>query len=180
MNTMPTRRRLLQTGLAGGLLLAAAYALHKPLDRWGKRALVDQSPLASSLRLVLPALLPVLLAGALPTEPAARQAAVTRATDAVGIAIAQLSAATQREVAELFALLALPPTRIAVARLSRPWGEASEQELRAFLDGWRGSSLGLLRSGYLALHDLALGAWYADPATWAALGYPGPPKVTLT
>jgi hypothetical protein len=67
-----------------------------------------------------------------------------------------------------------------VARVQRPWGEASEAEVGAFLDGWRGSSLGLLRSGYHALHDLILGAWYADPATWAALGYPGPPKVTLT
>lgn len=174
-----TRRTWLKTGVAGGLLLAGAWAVHRPLDRLAKRALVAQAPLDSALRLVVPALVPVLLAGMLP-EPASgpeRQAAIRQATDGVATAVAALSAAAQREVAELFALLALPPTRIAVARLSAPWPEASEAQIRAFLDGWRGSSLGLLQSGYQALHDLVLGAWYADPAHWGAIGYAGPPQV---
>lgn len=33
----------------------------------------------------------------------------------------------------------------------------------------------LLKSGYAALHDLILGTWYAQPESWAAIGYPGPP-----
>jgi hypothetical protein len=33
-----------------------------------------------------------------------------------------------------------------------------------------------LRSAYQALHDLVLGAWYANPANWDAIGYPGPLK----
>lgn len=174
---MLTRRTWLKTGVAGALLLAGAAALHRPLDRWAKRGLVAQAPLDGALRLVVPALLPVMLAGVLPAEGPARQAALRSGTDGVATAVAALSAAAQQEVAELFALLALPPTRIAVARLSSPWPQASEDEVRAFLDGWRHSSLGLLRSGYQALHDLVLGAWYADPAHWQAIGYTGPPEV---
>jgi hypothetical protein len=26
------------------------------------------------------------------------------------------------------------------------------------------------------MHDLVLGAWYANPSNWAAIGYPGPLK----
>jgi len=174
---MLTRRTWLKTGIAGGLLLAGAAALHRPLDRWAKRGLVAQAPLDSALRLVVPALLPVMLAGVLPEQGPARQAALRGGTEGVATAVAALSAAAQQEVAELFALLALPPTRIAIARLSSPWPQASEAELRNFLDGWRHSPLGLLRSGYQALHDLLLGAWYADPAHWATIGYTGPPEV---
>jgi len=34
----------------------------------------------------------------------------------------------------------------------------------------------LLRIAYHALHDLVLGAWYAQPSNWVAIGYPGPIK----
>ena len=177
---MLSRRGLLKTGAAGALLLGAAWWLRQPIDRLGKQALVAQAPLAPSMALVLPALLPVVLAGALPQEPQARAAALQRAAQSVGVAVSQLSAATQREVAELFALLALAPTRIAVARVTSAWPQASEAEVQRFLDAWRHSPLDLLRSGYQALHDLILGAWYADPSTWPDLGYPGPPKLSLT
>jgi hypothetical protein len=29
------------------------------------------------------------------------------------------------------------------------------------------------------MHDLIIGAWYADPSTWEAIGYPGPIKELL-
>jgi hypothetical protein len=34
----------------------------------------------------------------------------------------------------------------------------------------------MLQSAYHALHDLIFGGWYADSASWAAIGYPGPLK----
>lgn len=174
---MPTRRTWLKTGLAGSLLLGAAWWLRQPLDRWGRAALVRGAPLEAAMDEVLPALLPLVLAGALPQEPAARQAALARGQAGVHTAVAALSAAAQREVAELFALLTLAPTRIALAGVRSPWAQASEAELRDFLEGWRHSSIGLLRSGYQALHDLMLGAWYADASQWGAIGYPGPPEI---
>ena len=92
-------------------------------------------------------------------------------------AIAGLSLATQKEIEELFDLLAFAPTRLLAAGLWSPWPEATPEAIGKFLQGWRFSRFNLLKSGYAALHDLVFGAWYARPDTWAAIGYPGPPKV---
>lgn len=174
---MPTRRQFIQTGLAGGALLGLAYLFQGHIDRLGKRTLVESFPLEGALRLVVGAVAPVVLAGALPASGAERQGALQRAVDGVAIAVSALSAPAQREISELFALLAFPPTRIAVAGMRLPWPDAAPEAVSSFLDNWRSSRIDLLKSGYLALHDLILGAWYADPSTWKAIGYPGPPRV---
>lgn len=171
---MFSRRQFIKTGIAGGLLLAAAALLQKPLDRAGKQALVAGNPLDPSLRTVIPAIAPVILQGAFPTD-ADRAAALERITKGVALAVGALSAASQKEVAELFALLAFAPTRIAVAGLTPAWDQAGVADIEGFLRRWQHSRLDLLKSGYQALHDLVLGAWYADPQSWAAIGYPGPP-----
>ena len=57
------------------------------------------------------------------------------------------------------------------------WRDASPAEVRRFLDRCRGSSTKLLRAAYDALHQLTFGAWYGNPASWAAIGYGGPPKL---
>ena len=44
------------------------------------------------------------------------------------------------------------------------------------MQDWRLHRFALLRTAYGALHDLSLGAWYAQPASWNAIGYPGPLK----
>jgi hypothetical protein len=174
---MLSRRTFLKTGIAGGVLLAAIAAFHEPLNRWTKKELVGRLQRAEARRAALTAIIPVMLQGALPTDAVERAAAVSGTVDAVGVAVAALGASAQEEVAELFALLMFAPTRIAVAGVLSPWDEASEADVAAFLSRWRTSRLDLLRSGYLALHDLVLGAWYADPAHWAAIGYPGPPQL---
>jgi hypothetical protein len=74
--------------------------------------------------------------------------------------------------------LALPPARLAIARVSEPWSQASEADVRACLDRFRGSSLTLLRSAYGALHQLTFAAWYGNEAAWSRIGYPGPPDLS--
>ena len=174
---MPGRRHFIKTGIIGGLLLAAAAYLQKPLDRAGKQALVAGNPLDASLRSVVRAIAPVILQGAFPASGAERAAALERITRGVALAVGALSAAAQKEVAELLALLALAPTRIAVAGVGAHWDQASVEDIEGFLRRWQTSRVDLLKSGYQALHDLVLGAWYADPMTWAAIGYPGPPAL---
>ena len=174
---MPTRRTFLKTGIIGGVLLTAIALLQKQLDRIGKRALVDAYPINNSHGRVVAAIVPVLLEGSLPLEANARMLAVKRTVDAVAVAIGSLSAASQKEVSELFALLVFPPARIALTGVSVPWEQAKDDEIAIFLLKWRNSPLDLLKSGYQALHDLVLGAWYADPAAWPDIGYPGPPTV---
>lgn len=174
---MPNRRTFLKTGLIGGALLATVAVLHKPLDRMGKRTLVEAHPIDRSLRRVVAAVGPVILAGTFPRDGAAREYSVNRIVTGVALAVSALGASTQKEVAELFALLDFAPTRVAVAGVGAPWDEAGEDEIERFLTKWCNSPVDLLKSGYMALHDLVLGAWYASPETWDGIGYPGPPPV---
>ena len=160
---MTTRREFLKTGVAGALLLNVAGC--------------TRTPAGESRAVVLAALIPVFLEGALPASGETRSELVTRTIAGVDKAIAGLSLATQSEIGELFALLSFAPTRMIVAGVWSPWPEAGADAIGKFLEGWRHSRFGLLNSGYAALHDLIFGAWYARPDTWTAIDYPGPPKV---
>jgi Gluconate 2-dehydrogenase subunit 3 len=42
------------------------------------------------------------------------------------------------------------------------------------LEGWRTSRLVLRRTGFQALRTLVHAAYYGNPVTWTAVGYPGP------
>ena len=92
-------------------------------------------------------------------------------------AVSGLSLPVQKEIAELFSLLTLAPTRRLLAGVAPVWQDAGVAEVSAFLESWRRSRFMLLQSAYAALHDLALGAWYARPERWEAIGYPGSPEV---
>ncbi|MBM3391975.1 MAG: hypothetical protein FJY34_08400 [Betaproteobacteria bacterium] len=173
---MITRRQFIKAGLVGGLALSAAGLFYSRSLKEAPAGAVPRG-LTFSEKAVVAALAPVILAGALPAAGEARARAIAQTVDGVGVAIAGLSAAAQKEIGELFALLDIAPARILLAGLWPRWEEASPAQIAAFLQGWRDSRLGLLRSGYAALHDLVLGAWYGNPETWDAIGYPGPPKI---
>lgn len=64
----------------------------------------------------------------------------------------------------LFGLRLTPFTQLAGADQDEVLGE------------WAHSRLALRRSGYTALRELVLAAYFVKPETWAAVGYPGPPK----
>ena len=159
---MTTRRQFLQTGLAGSLLLTVA-GCGAPGDK------------PTGRQTVIAALAPVILDGALPKEAEARRRAVAATVDGVERAITGLSLATQHEIGQLFDLLAFAPTRILVAGVWPAWDVALPEEIVTFLESWRHSRFDLLRTGYAGLHDLVLGAWYSQPDSWSAIGYPGPP-----
>ena len=161
---MITRRQFLKTGLAGGVLLNVA-ACTRPSENGGRTA-------------ILSALIPVVLAGALPAQASAAEPLIVRTIGGIEQTIVGLSLPAQKEIGELFDLLAFAPTRILAAGLWSPWPEATPEALAAFLESWRHSRFDLLKSGYAALHDIIFGAWYAHPDSWEAIGYPGPPEVS--
>lgn len=160
---MTTRREFLKTGIAGGLLLNIAAC--------------NRSPGSDSQTAILTALVPVFLAGALPADSSARDALIARTVAGVDKAIAGLAPAAQKEIGQLFDLLGFAPTRIITTAVWPDWPDASPQAIGSFLESWRHSRFALFRSAYAALHDLVFAAWYARPETWAAIAYPGPPKV---
>jgi len=173
---MLTRRQFIKAGIVGGAVLTAAGLFY---SRGLKEAPGPAVPhkLTSSERAIVGALVPAILAGVLPAAGEARVMAVAQTVDGVGVAIAGLSAAAQKELEELFALLGSAPGRVLVARLWPAWQDATPAEIAAFLEGWRESRFALLRSAYAGLHDLVLGAWYGTPDAWEAIGYPGAPEM---
>lgn len=154
----PARRRFLQVGLAGTAVLATAgwFAMR---PRPG----------------VVEALVPVILAGSLPPAPA-QAAAVREVAEAFHRAVAGLAPEVQREIRQLLGMLAFLPTRLAFTGMATPLQEASPAEIARFLSAWRTSRFDLLRAGYQALTQLMQAAWYDNPMSWKAIGYPGPPR----
>ena len=167
------RRTFLKVGALAALGLAAGGGWYRTTHPSGP---LQRFVLDGEAKAALEAIIPAMLAGALPAADPARAAALGSATERVHQAILGLSLTTQKEVQDLFGLLALAPARRVLTGVSGPWRQASQAEVGAFLQAWRVHRLGMLQSGYHALHDLIIGAWYADPASWNAIGYPGPNK----
>ena len=166
-----SRRTFLKAGGLAALALAGGGALYRAMHT----SAPHRFALDGEARAALHAILPAILAGALP-QGRERAALLAGTIDGVHAAILGLPPATQKEVQDLFGLLALAPARRLLTGVSGGWEHASTADVSAFLHDWRLHRLGLLRSAYHALHDLVLGAWYAQPASWAATGYPGPMK----
>lgn len=169
------RRTLLGLGVAGGLTLAvlgggAAWMSRTPA--WHRGAL---SPAAREISL---AVARAVLDGSLPADGDRRASALDAFLVRLSAAIAGLPPATQAQLDELLSLLATAPGRRLIAGLSQAWGTASTVEVQAALQSMRRSSLALRRQAYHALRDLTQGAYFADPTTWAAMGYPGPHPIT--
>jgi len=168
----PSRRALLTTGVLGAAALATAgwLRLRVPRDAVG-HALDDDG------RVIVASMAPAFLAGALPAQEPDRSASIRETVANVERAIAGLPPAAQRELAQLFTLLAFAPARLALTGMARDWAQASTADVDAVLARWRRSRIALLRSAYDGLHQLVLAAWYGVPRAWPAIGYPGPPPL---
>lgn len=167
-----SRRSFLKAGVLGALVLAAGGGIYRATQAPNTERFV----LDGEARAALGAIVPAMLAGALPAGAAERGAAIAATVEGVHTAISNLPLTVQKEVQDLFGLLALAPARRLLTGIAGGWAKASESEVAAFLQDWRLHRFALLRGAYGALHDLALGAWYAQPASWSAIGYPGPLK----
>ena len=171
---MPTRRQLIKVGLAGAAILAGARWLDRPQAVAAQPALrvLDARSAAA-----VAALVPVVLAGALPTDPAAQKQAIEEAVAGFDRAVSGLSPAVQKEVDELFAILRFAPARFMFTGLWSSLQESSPEDIAAFLTRWRYSPFDIQRAGYQALAQLLQAAWYGNPASWSAIGYPGAPAI---
>lgn len=174
---METKRRsFLKAGLLGALVLAAGGGIYRAVHAPGPQPGSQHFVLDGEARAALHAIVPALLAGALPADPAEHRAAVEGTVAGVHTAVSNLPLSVQKEVQDLFGLLALAPARRLLTGVADGWAHADPREVSAFLQDWRLHRFALLRTAYCALHDLSLGAWYAQPASWNAIGYPGPLK----
>jgi hypothetical protein len=164
-----SRRSFLKISLMAAAAFAAAgtayYGL-RPTTGPGKYTLDDPA------KLVLGAIIPIFLQGAQISGVSLVSLSMTR----IQGAISSLTLQSQQDVADLFKLLAAAPARRWLAGVDDDWQQAKPEQVKLFVQAWRGHRSPTLQTAYLALHDLVLGSWYADESTWAGIGYPGPIK----
>lgn len=118
---------------------------------------------------LLRALIPVVLAGT--------SASATLVLPTLDDKLAALSPQMLKLTRQLFDVLSLPLTRGPLTGVWGAWEQAGEPQITAFLQRWQDSSLNLLRMGHSSIVQLLTIAWYERPESWAACGYPGPPKI---
>lgn len=135
----------------------------------GVGASFDQSAHA-----VFAALADVLLDGSLPTDAAARRGAIEQHLLRVQQTVAGLPPQVRAELARLLTLLDTFAGRWLLMGVASRWTAMEPVELVAALDRMRRSSLSLRQQAYLALRELTMASYFADPGTWGQLGYPGP------
>jgi len=170
---MWSRRKFIFVGIAGALAAGAAVVL--PQLR-ASGAAPNGGALVSEHEAMLRAVMAAFLGTALPMDTKVREAEFARVTKAIGALVDNLPPTTRKEIGELFGLLDLKPAR-ALLGFSGDWVGADPSVIGKFLEALRDSTIGLKQQAYFALHDLVLGSFYSEPTTWAATGYPGPPKL---
>lgn len=124
--------------------------------------------------LVLDALLPAVLMGALPAEMPAQQLALTKTRDEILQFLAYLPPSQQQQLQQLFDLLQQDLARLA---LTGQWLHLADLPLSMRLDlllSWRDSYFSLLQQAFCGLRELIYGAFYGQPHHWLALQYSAP------
>jgi hypothetical protein len=170
-----TRRRFLAIGLAGAAVLAATRLLERPAGAPSSAYRVLDRESAA----LIGALVPVVLAGALPAQGAAQDAAIREVVAGFDRAVSGLAPAVREEIDELLGVLRFGPTRYLLTGIAASLEAASAEQISAFLSRWRTSRFDLLRAGYQALTQLIQASWYGNSASWPTIGYPGPPDLNV-
>ncbi len=87
----------------------------------------------------------------------------------------------RRELAQLFALLALPPVRLGLARVSAPWPRAAPADVRACLDRFPHERVDVAaRPRTMPCISSRSPRGTAIPQAWPAIGYGGPPDIGMS
>lgn len=179
LRSQHSRRQFLKAGVAGALALAITRSLDRNAFAVAvsdaARGSLDLKKLANRDAEVIAALAPVILAGSLPDDVVSRQIAINEVVEAFDRTVAGLSPAVQREVEELLSLLTMPITRRFVVGINATWPNATEEEIKQFLERWRNHRFALLQQGYQALVRVMIACWYGNPLSWGKISYGGPP-----
>lgn len=166
------RRTLLRVGIGAAIVLTVAGG---GVAYW--RPGVSKGRLSNSGRAVFRAVGDAMLDGSLPTEPAARDAALDAWLERLDGTVAALPRALRDELAQLLALLNTTPGRRWLTGLANDWGTASVPQMQAALQLMRVSSSLTKQQAYHALHELTSASYFSTPSTWRLMGYPGPTDI---
>jgi hypothetical protein len=124
--------------------------------------------------LVLSALLPALLYGALSQDTTLAAVELGRTKTAICDFMPFLPQRQQQELHQLFNLLAGRVTRLALTGYVTALPELGLNQRIELLNCWRDSYLALLQQAYHGLRELLYGAYYGQPEHWQPLAYSAP------
>lgn len=172
-----SRRQFLRVGFLGALALSAVSATSLLSGCSSPPAMTGFRLLRENDLKVLRALIPVVLAGALPADES-EKAAIEETLHSLDSFLYATSRAGHKQIGQLFDLLSMPATRYAVVGLSDDWNKSSATDISAFLGRWQTSRFQMLRAGYLGLTQMINMSWYLQPRSWAAINYI-PPRVVV-
>jgi hypothetical protein len=169
------RRDVLKFGAAGSAALATA-GLAATLSGCARTPAAAQGFLFLSDADVelFRALIPAVIAGALPAEAAARDLTIAETLRRIDGGCFLAGSPARGQLRQLFDLLNFRPTRALAAGVHAPWPEVDVEQASAFLARWRDSSIGLFNGGYRVLVKLVASSFYGQPVNWHLSGYPGP------
>jgi len=100
--------------------------------------------------------------------------AAARLARAVEVRLGGLDPGASARVGRLLSLMDSPASGLLHARRAKGFADLQAERQDAWLRGWEISRIPLLRTAFQALRRLVLSTHYADPATFAAIGYRGP------
>jgi hypothetical protein len=175
-----TRRGFLQLGLMGAaaLILGSAVAsltgCSPPLETNSEYKFLKPND-----RELLAALIPVVLSDSFPGE-LNHDAAMKRMLLALDDLIHTLQYHNRNQMRQLFDALAMAPIRVVAGASWANWKDMTSDQVNDFLIDWRDSIIQPKRNGYVGLSKLIGICWYAQPESFASIGYPGPPTKIAT
>ena len=158
------RRQFVLTGIALGTMASVG------LYGWQQSLTSDNS----NRDLVLSALLPALLYGALPEDATLAAAELDRTHSAINDFLPFLPYRQQQELNQLFNLLANRLAQLGLTGYLTHLPDLTTAQRLALLNSWRDSYLGVLQQAYHGLRELLYGAYYGQPEHWQALAYTAP------
>ena len=171
---MTNRRDVLATGVAsgsavalGGLSTGAAQAQVVP-----PVSALDADALAI-VRVWVPT---VLSNSVLPTDATARANAIALIAQRAGEVVSNYPPVNKAGIVGLFNTLKGGP-QIFNSAFPATWEAMTPAQLTGLLEGLRTSTVASQRGIFSALMGIIPNAHYSNPANWAAINYPGPPKL---
>ncbi|MFL5319558.1 MAG: gluconate 2-dehydrogenase subunit 3 family protein [Myxococcaceae bacterium] len=169
------RRGFLRKGLFGGALLALGGAgflatrstKSVPLPQGGLKVLSESEF----------AVVSAICARCLPPRknfPPQDELSVPEGFDAV---LSRADEGVQKELKQLIGLFENGLANAVFGLRFKPFTQLSASAQDEVLHEWETSRLTIRRTGFQALRTIVMAAYYGNPKTWTAVGYPGPPPM---
>ncbi len=174
VSVLKTSRRsfLKMSGIGLVTVVGGGYVAARLTDGTAKPLVPNAIYLTAASQQMLHKIFDAVLANMLP--PNQQQALLITAIATLDNAISSLPPSIQKELIALLNMLTFAPTRFALAGRWSGWHSASRQDVSTWLTTLQHSSINLRRIVFITLHDLATSSFYANPKTWALIGYNGP------